>query len=105
MSEPKYPVLFRKQIHASFSGMSSEDVWLERVTILPIPPCIGLEVSYGDWYATIVSLHVDLESGITEAFDVDDKEIYNGLLHGTSHRLLREIVNEWVKAGWKIEKK
>jgi hypothetical protein len=106
MSEPtKYPILFRKQIHASFSGMSSEDVWLERVVILPVPPCIGLEVSYDDWNATITSLHADLESGIVEAFTEDDKEIYNGLLNSEPYRPLKEIVKEWVKSGWKVEKK
>lgn len=101
-----YPVTFRKQVHSSFSGMDSEDVWLEYSVNLLMPPCIGLEVSFGNWYATITSLHVDLKKGKIEAFTESDKEIYNAMMNQEpARRTIREIVKEWTVAGWKVEKR
>lgn len=82
--------------------MSSMDVELERSVILPIPPCIGLEVSDGEWAATITALWVDLEDGITFAITGDDKEIYEAQLRREAHRTIEEITKEYTDSGWVV---
>lgn len=94
-----YAVRFRMQVHSSFSAASSSDVWLERTVQLPIPPCVGLEVSEGYWSAKITNLYLPLERGIVEAWG-EDKEIYDALRNRETPRPIEEIVKEYEDCGW-----
>ncbi len=95
-------VLFRKQVHGTFACMASSDVWLQKLVNLPIPPSIGMDVSKGDWCAKIESIHVDLDTGVIEAWTEPDKEIYNDVLHKRKARPISELVQEWIDNGWEI---
>lgn len=99
-----YPVRFVHQIRACFVGASSDDVYMERRVVLPIPPSVGLEVWDEDWTATIEQLRVDAGKGTVEAWS-EDKEIYDAQLHNQEHRPLDEIVAEYEECGWQREKR
>ena len=76
---------------------------MERTVVLPIPPCLGLEVSDGDWSAAINSLYLPIETGVVEAWS-EDKEIYNAMANKQPHRSIQEITKEYEEAGWQLRK-
>lgn len=100
---PCYAVRFRLQIHSCVATASSADIFMERIVTMPIPPAAGMEVSEGDWSATVAQIYVNLDAKHPiQAFVEADKEIYNALLQRRPHRPLSEIAADYEKSGWRV---
>lgn len=89
-------------IHASRSGCSSADVYMERMLDLPFMPFPGLEVSSGDWECRVESCWYQHDMAIFSCLGVDNKEISNAKSRGQEHRAIEEIVAEYLGNGWEV---
>jgi len=92
-------IKLKKQIHGDFATASSKDRWLKKEIESPIAPFIGLQISMGNFKATIKEVVVT-NNGI-ECWDEEDMELYNANLHKWEKvRSIDEIVKEWLEIGW-----
>lgn len=105
-----HKVRLRKQIHASMSGLSSNDIWLYWDVELPFPPYIGLEIEIvkKDIWATIEGVYYSIPEGRFHAFTPEDKELYEAHSPGRWNpdikiRSVEEVAQEYLHQGWKRE--
>lgn len=115
----RFEVRIRKQIHACFAAASSTDVIVERTIILPFPPYAGLSLHDGNtdasWEATLVEVHFDISSGVFDAWDDPDTELYEKGREELRNRIadrtspvrenaaaMRIAEERYVSRGWKV---
>jgi len=94
-------VTFIKQIHGCFGAVSSEDIYLEREIELSFIPTKETTIIYDDYEDEIAQIVLDLGNGSIRIYLESDEEIYQSQLNKESHRPIQEIVNEYLKMGWK----
>lgn len=98
-------VILNKQVHGSFSTISTTDKHLKKEFDLPFMPFIGLYICLGDYFEEkITSMYWVDDEKILYCNTEDDKEIYNACLEKEKHRDIDTIVNEYIEMGWERDK-
>jgi hypothetical protein len=103
-------VIIELQIHGCFASFSSEDIYVYKEFDLPFVPSKEITISHktkkGEIdYIEISEVTWDDDSEIFKCFAPSDKEIYDARLNNKIHRPIKQIVNEYFEADWKIEEK
>lgn len=95
-------ILFRKQLHSTFSSISSSDVFLGYEMEMPFVPPVGMEVIDGEWSDTVESLVY--KDGTVFAFTPPDKTFYNvrEALRTASPEEMEELVAGYLDEGWHV---
>ena len=104
MSDQKFKLRIKKQVHGCFASCSTMDIYLYHDFELPFAPFIGLSLLDGEnEFKVETELYWNVDSQSFIGYAEEDKEIYNAQLHHYAHRPIEEIVKAWEENGWKRE--
>lgn len=87
----KYTVVFVQRI-SNFHGAGC---FLRRVFALPFVPCVGMEISCGDWSCLIHQCNYAIDTEEFRCSAEPDMET-----HGEPHPSIEEIVAGYLAEGW-----
>ena len=100
-----FRVIFRKQIHGSFSAVSSQDIWLCVDAELPFAPSPGMRFLRAGAEEKATEVYWDMDAGLFVVYTERDEEIYIAKLHHRPHRAVRDVAKEYLDSGfgWRID--